>query len=113
MYFESSFPGFWTFISDLEAQINDIRIRKTMPGGAFSEEEVFNKFGGSDGFNYNSSQGHDDDDIEEGSESESDDEGNGVQVERNGEGQSFKGKYHRLKAYIKELVFVSENFFIF
>lgn len=86
--------SFFSILSDLEAQINDIRIRKTMPVGAFDQEEVFSKFTGS-------SEGHAD-------ESDTDSEENESSAGPNREHQRFKGKYHRLRKYIKELMFVSK-----
>lgn len=86
---------FFHISSDLEAQINDIRIRKAMPGGVFDHEEVFSKFG--------SSEGHADDD---GSETDSEEDESSADPNR--EHQKFKGKYHRLRKYIKELMFVSK-----
>lgn len=78
-----------------------------MPGGVFDQEEVFSKFGSSEGYNYNSSQGHADDDGSETDDDEEDESSTGP----NREQQKFKGKYHRLRKYIKELMFVSKVLF--
>uniref|UniRef100_A0A336M929 CSON013917 protein n=1 Tax=Culicoides sonorensis TaxID=179676 RepID=A0A336M929_CULSO len=85
---------------DLEAQINDIRIKKGMTEDGFDQDELIEKLEGNEDFNY-SSQGQNDEDVSE-SDSDEEDENNGGE---NYEEQIYKEKYRRLRSYIKELMF--------